>query len=798
MKTLFRSFILTALGLFLLPVTLLAAKASFQSVAQPFLENHCLDCHDEETKKGDLVLDGLTGVNAETFEVWKSVWEQVALKEMPPKKKKNQPDAIDRLHLSQWILGELERVMEDKGGFDSHHLPAKGNHLDHDLLFGKVPRDLEPSSTPARIWRINPQEHLVRLNELINKEPVYNPKTPGLRTRGDHIPWNNQGEVKVYYGLDRIMGQVGGSAAYAAAITGFSPILDTTGHHGLRSYPVLYSVNGAQASQIASHAEDIIRFMAYGPKIEPYQLGAPLVAGEWVPSRKLPEKYKDVDIRGTVESLFYKEEVMRPLTPVYDLVQEENPSEDKLQATVDFLFEALAFREPSAKESDVYLKILKESIAELGLKEGVILGLAPIFLDRDALFRPELAQYGKPDEHGRVMLQGHELALALNGAFSYLKPDAALKKALKEGRLKTRDDVRREVTRILSDESIRKPRILQFFHEYFDYDLAGGICKDAKALREAGGEGKFPNVMFGMTASVDRLIELIVQEDKQVLKELLSTDRVILDPGSDRLYFSTCENLKKPPPRDKKDKKKKPTPEELGQIALPKGEGIKVRIPAVKFTNGSNARTLVRVPKEERMGILTHPSWLVSHSDAMDNHAILRGKWIRERLLGGGIPDIPITVDAQLPDEPTNTLRERMRVTRESECWRCHQKMDPLGLPFEMYSHLGLRRTTELGKPVDTTGEIIDSGDPALDGPVKNALEMIDKLAKSERVEQVFVRHVFRFWMGRNETLEDAPALQAAHRAYREKDGSMKALLTSLLTSDAFLYRKVQHNRAGK
>ena len=133
-----------------------------------------------------------------------------------------------------------------------------------------------------------------------------------------------------------------------------------------------------------------------------------------------------------------------------------------------------------------------------------------------------------------------------------------------------------------------------------------------------------------------------------------------------------------------------------------------------------------------------------------------------------------------------------MRVTRESECWRCHQKMDPIGLAFEMYNHLGLRRTTELGKPVDTSGEIIDSGNPALDGPVKNALEMIDKLSKSERVEQVFVRHVFRFWMGRNETLNDAPILQAAHKAYRDNDGSMKALLISLLTSDAFLYRKVK------
>ncbi len=787
MKMRFRPFILASLGTFSLPVTQFAAEPSFQSVAQPFLENYCLDCHDAETRKGDLSLDGLTGVNEENFTLWKSVWEQVALKEMPPRKKKNQPESLDRLRLSQWILGELEKTMEGKGGFDSHHRPVKANHLDHDLLFGKLPKDLEPTSTPARIWRIHPQEHLVRLNELINREPPYNPKTPGLRTRGDHIPWNNQGEVKVYYGLDRIKGQVGGSAAYAAAITGFSPILNATGHHGLRSYPILYSVNGAQASQIARHGEDIVRFMAYGPKIEPYQL-----------TGKLPAKYKDVDIRGTIESLFYHEEVMRPLTPVYDLVQEENPSEEILRAAVDFLFEALAFRDPSSEESDVYLKILKDSVANLGLKDGVILGLTPIFLDRDALFRPELAQYGKPDKFGRVMLQGHELALAVNAAFSYLKPDEKLKKVLKENRLKTRDDVRREVSRILSDESIRKPRILQFFHEYFDYDLAGGVCKDAKALSKAGGGGKHPNVMFGMTASVDRLIELIVQEDKQVLKELLTTDRVILDPGSDLRYFSTREKLRKPPPQKKGEKKKAPSPEELGQIVLSKGRPIKVRIPAVKFTNGKVARTLVSIPKEERMGILTHPSWLVSHSDAMDNHAILRGKWIRERLLGGGIPDIPITVDAQLPDEPKNTLRERMRVTRESECWRCHRKMDPLGLPFEMYNHLGLRRTTELGKPVDTSGEIIESGDSALDGPVKDALEMIEKISRSERVEQVFVRHVFRFWMGRNETLNDGPVLQAAHKAYRESGGSMKALLTSLLTSDSFLYRKVEAKLAEK
>ena len=203
----------------------------------------------------------------------------------------------------------------------------------------------------------------------------------------------------------------------------------------------------------------------------------------------------------------------------------------------------------------------------------------------------------------------------------------------------------------------------------------------------------------------------------------------------------------------------------------------------------SSERHLVRLPADRRKGILTHPNWLVAHSDAMNNHAILRGKWIRERLLGGAIADVPITVDAMLPDEPKETLRHRMRVVREEQCWKCHQKMDPLGLPFEMYNHAGLFRTTELGNPVDSTGEITDSGEATLDGPVANALEMIEKLSRSERVKQVFVRHAFRYWMGRNETINDAPVLQDAYKAYETSGGSMNALLLSLLTSDAFLYR---------
>ncbi|MEN8866311.1 MAG: DUF1588 domain-containing protein, partial [Akkermansiaceae bacterium] len=357
--------------------------------------------------------------------------------------------------------------------------------------------------------------------------------------------------------------------------------------------------------------------------------------------------------------------------------------------------------------------------------------------------------------------------------------------------------------------------------------------------------------MFDATASSDRLIELILEEDQEVLKELLTTQKVVATKNDEK-YFGTLRSkeerdtaaaeqrmadrvakkeasaelevlkkqlaaldekikatkdgrTKKGLDREKKQlegarkKAQNIVKKGLGNRGNPAVNEVKLSGPKIfarvshrSFGSGSMKpdRTLATVPEGERMGILTHPSWLVSHSDAMDNHAILRGRWIRERLLGGGIPDVPITVDAMLPDEPNTTLRSRMRLTRETYCWTCHKKMDPLGLPFEMYNHAGLLRTTELGKPVDTSGAIIDSGDSKLDGPVTNALDLIKKLSESERVEQVFVRHAFRYWMGRNETLNDAPVLQEAHHAYRKSGGSMKALILSLVTSDAFLYRE--------
>ena len=382
--------------------------SDFPKFSSEFLKSHCADCHGESDPEAGLSLHDLGPVDDVNADVWKSVWAQVALEEMPPRDAE-QPAIVERLRFSNGVVHELARAMRDKGGFQAHLDPDKGNFVSHELLFGELPEDilLKPTSSPARLWRLTPQEHITRLNELINLEPEFDPAKPGVRTRGDVVPTNHGGELKMYFGTDRILRWEGGTVAYATSVKSVPAVLSSARQHGLENYPELYTVNSAEATQIMGIAEDVIRYMAYGPLsiANPEQITDD------------PKTYKVVgDLRGLPTAIVYSTRTMRPMTPVLDLLNEDEVNESHLRDAVNFMFEALTFRPPSTAEADRYLDILSQSIEKLGRKDGVVLGLSAIFLDRDALFRTELAPSGKPDEHGRVMLQDWELGLAVNHA----------------------------------------------------------------------------------------------------------------------------------------------------------------------------------------------------------------------------------------------------------------------------------------------------------------------------------------------------------------------------------------------
>ncbi|MFN3165477.1 MAG: DUF1588 domain-containing protein [Phycisphaeraceae bacterium] len=415
-------------------------------------------------------------------------------------------------------------------------------------------------------------------------------------------------------------------------------------------------------------------------------------------------------------------------------------------------------------------------------------------------------------------------------------------------------------------------RELRFFREFFGYPKAIKIFKDEKRF---GGD-RLGSATNRLLAEADRVVAHILEQDRDVFEQLLTTEAFFVyhDGDNERMrarsdeirriyeYFKDTDwqnfemedltqthaeflrtvdmrtidpdkvsgnrqgnmlQLFKKSMRSIVDRmddgQQHPAPFDLyrgyGNDFLP---GYNVG----KFWNHDldswHYEPVQPAKVPNRKGVLTHPAWLIAHAFNTETDPIHRGKWVREKLLAGTIPDVPITVDAQIPEHHDQTLRQRLAGATETEyCWKCHQHMNPLGYAFEMYDDFGRFRTEEALEypdklirkgpeqkgdhlvdmrdtfetlPVDATGYLAGTGDSALDGEVSGAIDLAERLGKSRRVRQSIIRHAFRYFLGRNETLDDSGTLIDAERAYVESGGSFDAVVVCLLTSDSFIYRK--------
>ncbi len=743
-----------------------------------FVDAHCMRCHGKEDPEGDLSLHTLSPdpKSPKEIEIWKKIFEQLDSGQMPPRKAK-QPSPVVRRHAIASVKSTLKA-----GGVKFDELkelsPSRGNWVDHDELFsGKAEGE---AGTPSRVWRVSPESYkqfLIRLN------------------------------VQLSLGLDHILFPSASSEAPLKSPWSLAPKWDFT------DYSSLHRISSAEYEHHLLNCKrvtkEIVSRIGRSPSFK--NLAGALGAGKSATPEQL-----DAAVAETFDVL-----LRLPL----------GPAELKSQG-------------------DNLAKLLQSLDAPLAGEQFLI----SVLCHPEVLYRIE-----RPDgDVKRGLMPQRHLARAISFTLTDREPDAVLWQAVVEGKLTSGAEVRKQVERILTDPAVPKPRLLGFFQEYFGYTTATDIAKCTATLNEYqlshNGGCEFQNGYAGRFVSdTDRLVEWVLESDKEVLRTLLTTRKSFWRGHAPAYYHKRLPTIYADTKRDmtaKAAKEGKPVDEtKLEEEKLRKrdeffrgeflgdgADGMRRDIYGLQRLESEKHWAFVRQPvlyskprtpspdmndwlagkpydvhPEERIGILTQASWLVSMSSNFDNHAIHRGRWIRERLLGGRILEVPITVNAMLPNEPHHGLRDRMRVTREEYCWKCHKSVDPLGLPFEQYDHFGRYRTMEIVVdkektdrdraknllslrtmttiPIDTTGAIRESGDPKIDGEVKGPFDLIEKLAQSERVEQVFVRHVFRYFVGRNETLADGPTLVAAHKAYRDSNGSFKALLVSLLSSEPFLIR---------
>ncbi|MCM8537194.1 MAG: DUF1588 domain-containing protein [Lentisphaeraceae bacterium] len=82
-----------------------AETSNIPAKQKRFLDRYCLDCHDQDTMKGDVSLDfsSIDWNSHESKELWEKVLEVTHEGSMPPKKKKKQPTENERHELVSWL-----------------------------------------------------------------------------------------------------------------------------------------------------------------------------------------------------------------------------------------------------------------------------------------------------------------------------------------------------------------------------------------------------------------------------------------------------------------------------------------------------------------------------------------------------------------------------------------------------------------------------------------------------------------------------------------------------------------------
>ncbi|MCR9202006.1 MAG: DUF1588 domain-containing protein [Planctomycetaceae bacterium] len=750
-------------------------------------EQHCVDCHQGADATAALDLSDWSsqlrtsdGANAKPDKRWAAVFEVLLTKQMPPV----DADPLPRGKRQQ-SLSLMRSLLDGSGLLDEwrHKLlyPEYGNYVDHEALFDGSQTAVAWS--PARLWKKSP--HI--FDSLANRGMGFRPGRYGQRS-GQLV------KLKQPFTIE----DKAGVRDFAAVTLADSATLGTM----LRNAEVLVDNHLAGALHERRVAQR-------GP----------------IPEEQLPKDRNGKPIRPRF-----------PATPAefQEIILSPEPvSPQQIDAAVARMFLLVVERSPDKQEQQRYRELFVRCRDEGGQVEGLRMTLIAVAVSPPAVFRMELGQ-GPVDKDGRQLLGPAELAFAIAYSLTDEKPDERLLAAAVGGQLSSPADVRREVIRYWDDDAIAKPRILRFFHEYFGYAAAPGVFKDTARF------GKdYRKVPERLVEDADTMVMHIVKRDQRVLQELLTSDQYFVSHSGDNEEEREIHDALQQFYDYYKDKPWREFPykvpdehmkhvrsihkmfthangnvtkrwmnylekcDQAGLSHMPMG-GARSSGRDYIITYGLNEDTFsypvdqpFTLAPSERIGILMHPAWLIAHSLNLDNDPIRRGKWIRERLLADTVPELPITVDASIPEDHKKTLRERFAVTRqEQECWRCHVKMNPLGMPFELFDDFGRHRDVERladakqTRPVNSTGALTGTGDPQLDGEVDDPLELMRRLARSQRVRQSFVRHAFRYWMGRNEMLSDSRTLIEADRAYVDSGGSFRALVISLLTSDSFLYRK--------
>jgi hypothetical protein len=785
-----------------------------------FLENYCADCHDADTKKGDLDLTALAANpdQTATFDEWAKVYRRVTRGEMPPKKK-TQPKPEE----AQAFTADLGQQLRT---FDTARQAERGrtilrrlNRVEYentvqDLLGIKTPlAAILPADTPSqgfdtvaaglRLSMLQMESYLEAADTALDAAINFGPQ-PEIA----NAHWNAKEDKDIRKNLDTPEGQLS------------KPNDPKSGHHILmlelpdavvyfdRTYPSAKADTGRHPAGLFK-----IRISAYGyqsgghpvtmrvyrdnfqnkqligwydmPPDQPrvIEVMSQLSANEHL---RIEPSYTGIDDKGQgVYNIGPKNlkapglalmwaEVEGPIVAEWPPTAMRRLFGDTPLTKVDEKKnhdKRIAYELTPADPKAAARQAL-ESFATRAFRRPLEPGEADRFvklttdeLDAGVKFveAMRVGQHAILTAPQFLLFEEHAGKLddyALASRLSYFlwstMPDDALLAQAASHKLAQPATLRAQVERMLND-----PRSRGFVHNFT------GQWLDLRAI-----DATTPDKQLYPEAD-ELLVNSIVQETESFFAEILQNNLPVTDfIQSDFAMLNS-------------------------RLAAHYG------IPGVE---GEAIRKVTLPADSVRGGVLGQASVLKVTANGTTTSPVRRGAWVMKKLLGDPPPPPPPGIAAIEPDtRGATTVREQLAKHRDSEtCAACHSHIDPPGFVLECFDVIGGYREryrsqgkgdlvtvknsaehrlyVKLGLPVQSDGEWPDGRTFAGIQDFKKQL-----LENSDQILQALTGQLVTYSTGAGIGFADRFAVEEIAARTKKEGGGLRTLVHQIIQSPLFL-----------
>lgn len=395
-----------------------------------------------------------------------------------------------------------------------------------------------------------------------------------------------------------------------------------------------------------------------------------------------------------------------------------------------------AYRRP-VRQADVdgLMTFYTAERAKNGFEAGIRTSLQALLASPHFIFRLEETP---ADVHAGQSYRIEDVDLASRLSFFLwgTGPDAQLIAAAQKGALSTPEGVEQQAKRMLADPraSALSTRFAAQWLRLQDLDK---IHPDSRLYPQ------FDTILAdSMRKETELLFDSIVREDRDVL-DLLTANYTFVNERLARHY-------------------------------------------GIPNVTGSEFRR-VTLTDDNRRGLFGQGSILTMTSVADRTSPVLRGKWVLEVLFG--MPPPPPPPNVPLLEETKGseglrqlTVRERMEEHRKNpQCRSCHRVIDPIGLALENFDVTGTWRIRDGGSPVDPTGQLYDG--TLLNGPAGLRAAM---LKRRETVLRNFTENLMAYALGRRVEPFDMPTVRKIVRDAQANQDRFSSYVMGVVASPAF------------